>query len=104
MLQPGWLKKVPQEKSAPECRLGSCRLGWGPGRNAWFLPPLYTPDDNAVQQQNTQDRAVFQRFAPVGFDQPEVMDHAGDPSDVDQAMQALPVLATQAANPSRGRR
>ena len=44
---------------------------------------------NSISSENA---AVHQRLAHIGFDEPVIVDHAGEGAEVHQAMQQLPAL------------
>ena len=58
---------------------------------------------DAGEEQDGEDCGVLPGEADAGFDQPPVVDAAGDGGDVDEAVEALPVLAAHGAH-DEGRR
>src|SRR5215472_12457365 len=61
------------------------------------------PEEDAVDDQQQEHGAVSQWTPQISFDQPDKVDHACSSTEIDQSMQLLPALATQAANPAGGR-
>lgn len=58
---------------------------------------------DARDEEDRQDRGDLPWGADAGLHQPPVMDHSGDGRDVDEAVEALPRLASHSAQ-DRGRR
>src|SRR5271157_4714156 len=61
------------------------------------------PYDQAVEQQNGEHGPVLQRFVLVGLHQPEIVHDTEDGGEIDEAMEAMPILAAEAADGTGGR-
>src|SRR5579885_1832646 len=77
---------------------GTSGAGRSGDRSFAALEPLH----KAPKQENADEKSVLQRLAPVGLDEPVVVDDSGDGRDVDESMKNLPAATTEAANPAGG--
>src|SRR5579863_9648957 len=90
-----WCTRVTVSPCA--ARSGGFRGGWFRGGHAagGRLSAAQEPCDHSIEQQDAHQHSILQRLALVGLDQPGIVDHAGDGTHVDGAVQPLPALSTR---------